>query len=476
MHQFRRWNDGGLYGTADRCIRDASQGILPASMTLRRAPTLWFAIFACVASAAQAFTVAREEWETKTPIVYFVPSYVGWEPSSNVSINLTNQKPARNTWFVIANGEHIMSWTREFVQRPLEDLVVDAAGSLSTHWRTPFVDRLIVNFTLNADARAQYLFMVWNLDREEIKLSGTVSVVNPDGNQLQVEKYYEPEVCRCFGFLFIWTTLGYGGYLLARRSPEERTAMHLLFMFVLFLKGVWLLSRSSWTADLRKTGDEDFWSGAAIGLVGKVQEIAELMMFLLTAIGWKFARPFITELEVRFAVATCAMSFYLCVMEVAFYKFPLTVRGYMHSRQILHSLCYFVVLVAINCNIQVIQVELINTPASVEAAQTYKKWNAYKTLRGIFMAFLVSPIIEIYIQKAAIVPWDRYWLLVGIILLRTWIVYMWLLVTFSELPNPTPLKLADLFRHAPESDEEDIGLEREMPGINVPVPTPVPDP
>merc|ERR1740138_396356 len=124
-------------------------------------------------------------------------------------------------------------------------------------------------------------------------------------------------------------------------------------------------------------------------LLDKVQTILELMMFLLISLGWKFLRPSLNVTEVRFAVGISVISFYLGVFEVAC-KTNQTCSGYKLSRYILHSLCYLVVIVAMNFNLQMVLHQISDAPANLEAGKLYQKRLAYLVFRWIFLIFILA--------------------------------------------------------------------------------------
>merc|ERR1719359_2319861 len=126
-----------------------------------------------------------------------------------------------------------------------------------------------------------------------------------------------------------------------------------------------------------RTGKHTLLSSYCWQLLDKVQTILELMMFLLISLGWKFLRSTLNVTEVRFAVGICVISFYLGVFEVAC-KTNSTCSGYQLSRYILHSLCYLVVIVAMNFNLNMISTQLSESPASPESGKLYRKHHAYK--------------------------------------------------------------------------------------------------
>lgn len=233
--------------------------------------------------------------------------------------------------------------------------------------------------------------------------------------------------------------------------------MHFVIAAVLLLKGCVLIL---WWLDclqVSRTGSNSTLGQVGWQLLEKVQTILELMMFLLIALGWKFLRPTLNLTEVRFALGISVISFYLGVFEVACTT-QSTCSGYQLSRYILHSLCYLVVIVAMNFNLQMVYAQIGEAPASLESGKNYRKHQAYKVFRWIFLAFIIAPTVELFL-KVTVMPWDALWLYVLVQQLRTWAIYMSIILAFASLPHPSPLRVFELTRNAGGSDEEEGGAE-----------------
>jgi len=227
---------------------------------------------------------------------------------------------------------------------------------------------------------------------------------------------------------------------------------HLVMSTVLLLKGIVLLL---WWCDcmqVSQTGSSTMIAKIGWQLLDKVQTILELMMFLLIALGWKFLRGTLNITEVRFAVAISAISFYLGVFEVACTTVS-TCSGYQLSRYILHSLCYLVIIVAMNFNKQMIYAQITDAPASLESGKLYRKHQAYELFRWIFLMFIIAPTVELFL-KVTVMPWDAVWLYILIQQLRTWTIYMCVAITFR--PDPLPLRVFELTRDAGSDEEAEV--------------------
>lgn len=62
---------------------------------------------------------------------------------------------------------------------------------------------------------------------------------------------------------------------------------------------------------------------------------------------------------------------------------PSTCSGYQLSRYILHALCYLVVIVAMNFNLQKLLSAIHDASASMESGKLYRKLQAYHIFRWV---------------------------------------------------------------------------------------------
>merc|ERR1712232_585403 len=176
------------------------------------------------------------------------------------------------------------------------------------------------------------------------------------------------------------------------------------------------------------------------------------MMFLLIALGWKLLRSRLSMTEVRFAVGISVLSFYLGVFEVACTT-QTTCNGYELSRSILHSLCYLVVIVAMNFNLQTISARLLDSPASPETGKLYRNHLGYRVFRWIFLAFIVAPTIELFL-KVGVLPWDAEWVFELLTELRYAAVYLCLILAFR--PERRALRVFEMTREVFSDDDAEV--------------------
>jgi len=382
----------------------------------------------------------------------FLAADIGLDPGAVVSLELHNDRPANNTYVMVLTHSQWVAWGEWFQTPPLPTNPDSKRwhSYLVSYWRAELDKNLTATFHIVAPSKDRYFVGVLNVQHKEIQLRGKLSLVNPGGEQLPLQQQGVPGVLLWSSALF-FVSCALFGLLLACASRRGRTAMHAVMSAVLFLKGVVLLL---WWCDwmqVSRTGTNTTIGSVGWQLLDKVQTILELMMFLLIALGWKFLRSTLNITEVRFAVGISVISFYLGVFEVACTT-QSTCSGYTLSRYILHSLCYLVVIVAMNFNLQNIHAQIADAPASLESGKLYRKHQAYKVFRWIFLVFIIAPTVELFL-KVTVMPWDASWLFVLVQQLRTWAIYACVVVAFR--PDPLPLRVFELTRDGGSDEEAD---------------------
>jgi len=426
------------------------------SLTPAQSPRHWIgghglgraAWIACLVSSVPGVTAISEQIsQPPGKLLWTFLAYdIGLKPQAAVTIDLQNKQPANNTHIMVLTHAQWVAWNS------VQPRMLPKANSyLVSYWRTAINNSVHASFKINAPEKNRYHVGVLNVHHKTMELKGELSLVNPGGEQLSLQEQGVPGVLLRVSALF-FASCGLFSVLLLSASRRGRTAMHLVMSTVLLLKGIVLLL---WWCDcmqVSQTGSSTMIAKIGWQLLDKVQSILELMMFLLIALGWKFLRGTLNITEVRFAVAISAISFYLGVFEVACTTVS-TCSGYQLSRYILHSLCYLVIIVAMNFNKQMIYAQITDAPASLESGKLYRKHQAYELFRWIFLMFIIAPTVELFL-KVTVMPWDAVWLYVLIQQLRTWTIYMCVAITFR--PDPSPLRVFELTRDAGSDEEAEV--------------------
>jgi len=376
----------------------------------------------------------------------------GLAPLADIEVDLTNDLPANNTYVMMLTHAQWIAWN-DLDPFTLLTPAGQPSGVLNSHlisyWRRDFFSSATGRFKVEAPRKDRYHLGILNAQKHSMRLTGTLSLVNPGGQQLPLQQVRVPEVLLLTSTIFLLSGACYGVLMLTTwRKP---TAMHLVILAAVNLKGLVLLLQWADRSQVARTGSNSVLSDISWQLLDKVQTIVELMMFLLIALGWKFLRATLNITEIRVAVGISVVSFYLGVFEVAC-NTASTCNGYQLSRYILHSLCYLVVIVAMNFNLQMVHAQIADAPASLEAGKLYRKRRSYHIFRWIFLAFIIAPTVELFLT-VSVLPWDAVWVTLLLQQARTWVIYTCVTVAFR--PDPPPLRVFELTVRTGDSDDEE---------------------
>lgn len=419
--------------------RAGGRGAIPRPW---RAGRLALLVAAVLPRGVQA--ISKPISETTNVLWVWIAANIGLDPASTITIDLYNDRPANDTYVMVLTYEQRSVW--QSLRSDPGDTGPTFDGYLVSYWRGVLTDQLHARLPVRASGKDRYNIGILNPHRSPLQLRGEVSLIGPNGEELPLQSQSLPGVLLATATLFLGTIAACAVLVAITR---RRTPIHAVMGSTVALKGVVLLL---WWFDcwqMARTGLDSAVSSIGWQLLDKVQTIMELMMFLLIALGWKIIRGSLQVTEVRFAVGLSIISFYLGVFEVACTT-QSTCSGYQLSRYILHSLCYLVVIVAMNFNLQMLYAQLVDAPASLESSKLYRKYQAYRVFRWIFLAFIIAPTVELFL-KVSVIPWDATWLFVLIQQLRTWAIYVCVLGAFR--PEPPPLRVFELTRDAGSDDE-----------------------
>eukprot|EP00929_Paragymnodinium_shiwhaense_P070495 TRINITY_DN35698_c0_g2_i2.p1 TRINITY_DN35698_c0_g2~~TRINITY_DN35698_c0_g2_i2.p1 ORF type:complete len:326 (-),score=72.90 TRINITY_DN35698_c0_g2_i2:149-1126(-) len=320
---------------------------------------------------------------------------------------------------------------------------------LACAWRGDLGDHLKATFLVQAPTKDRYYIGILNARESTLKVRGRLGILNPGGEQLPLAEVGMSTV-------FLWTGAAFcGSAALIALSlitvwRQFLNCMHCLMVGVIAVKGCCLLLQWLDKLQIESSGVENDVTSTSWQLVDKAQNVMELIMFLLIALGWTFLGNRLDATMVRFATGVVIISMLLGVCEVTC-DTATSCSGYQLSRYILHSLCCLVVIVAMNFNLQKIQTMLLEAPASREVGKTYIKLVAYRAFRWVFLAFIAAPTVELFI-KVSVLPWDAGWFYVLLTQIRTFAIYACICYYFR--PNARALRVFDVTHDAVDSDDD----------------------
>lgn len=386
---------------------------------------------------AQAEQV-QVNFQMSNNIASWLVSDYGLEVGGSITMELTNSQPANDTYVLILTRGQLLEWRDAddnlVILTPLNDKAPRPLNSfLVSAWRSNLRDHLQGTFRAEeaTGGRNRYNVVIMSATKSPLHIRGKLTLENPNGQQLSIQDVYVPKTLVVAANIYLMTAV-FTALGLITRPRSGRNALHCLALTVIFLRGVSLLLRWLDYRIIATTGVESSAVDITWKLLSKVQNILELMAFLLISLGWKVLRSSLDVSEIRFAVAVSIISFYLGVFQVACTT-QATCSGYQLSRYILHSLCFLVVIVAMNFNLQKLASAISEAPATVESGKLYRKLSAYYIFRWVFLGFIIAPTVELFL-KVTVVPWDAQWLYIAIQELRTWVIYALLIYAFRMTP------------------------------------------
>lgn len=394
---------------------------------------------------SQAFSATFHLSDRSAPWT-FLATGIGLEPGATIGMNFYGEEHANSTYIMVLTHAQLVAW------RSMEGGAHGLNSYVVCFWREPLRGHVHTSFQVRAPEKDRYYVGVFNALQSPLYAHGTLSFVNPGGQELMLQERHVPSVLLWMSLLFLMGGSIFAGVVAFSR--RGRHAAHVLIVTVLVTKSAVLLARSFHYVRISRNGSDSTFGNVVWQLLDKAQTIAELMMLFLIALGWKFLRNTLSVAEKRFALGLSVLSFYLGFFEVVCSS-AASCSGYQLSRYILHSLCYLVVIVAMNFNLQMISLQITESPASPDAGKLYSKRYSYTFFRWIILAFIIAPTIELFFE-VAVVPWDAAWVCILLKQLRCLAIYGCICAAFR--PDPPSPRLFDLTRGAGDDDDYEVGV------------------
>lgn len=400
-------------------------------------------------------------WLDVHDVFFFLVYDYGLAPGARVQIDLESELVLDSTYLMMLTRGQWNQWRRQdppslpgpgggmFGLNPVD-------GFLVSYWRRDISNRTVASFQIDAHENERYYIGVFNTRMQEIRLRGTVRLVNPGGQELPIEFVFLPAALIAAAMLFLVSGAVLLAALLVGPWRRGRTAVHFVICAVVLMKSIKLFLEWRNRCRVSQEGEDTTFGELSWQLLDKAQDTLELIMFLLVALGWKVIRQHLNVSEVRFAIAASVLSLYLGVCEVACTT-DTACSGYKLGRYTLHTICFLVVIVGMNFNMQILHAQLSDGPATLEVGSMYKRFQAYSNFRWAFLAFIGAPTVELFLRVSAM-PWDAFWVYDLMKNVRTWAIYLAVVLMFRP---GRPLRVIELVSGADRDDssesEEDVG-------------------
>ena len=270
-----------------------------------------------------------------------------------------------------------------------------------------------VKFDVDINLFDRFVVGIWVPNKGPLTYgSMTVDWIQSNGNFLQYQytqlgdglvTLLSVSAAFAFGYLFWYILLGY----------KHTTKLHVFYVCVF----VYILAfLTSWIEGIYiegVTGDRDGWRTKWVpSLYEKGFDILEVLVYLLTALGWQSMRESLTFNEIQLITSGGLLSLCLGILEINCDGDEIQCGGYTSTRMIIHMFGYLSAIVAFNYHLAYLNASV--NEGSIANAQTgflYIKMKSFWWFRIIFFGFIIQPTIAVMI-RADILGWEDEWLFV----------------------------------------------------------------
>jgi len=352
---------------------------------------------------------------------------VGLAPGAVLSVNIKNALPSNGTVLVVLSHHQWHDWLRnQLTPLPVGTLGPDNrsfSSYLISNWRQPLVSRLEKKYTIRATKPDRYYVGILNVHQEVMLIGGTISYVNPGGQQLPLQLAHFPDI--------LWvSSIAFGALMMAAALllslRRDATMPHAFLCGCVWLKSVELALKWKFYFILSHEGVAPLWRRQLWEFVSKLHEVFQIGLLLVTALGWRMLRPRLTSVEIRFATLAVGLALLLAALQVGSEQTgsdvgPVSFRLLFY---IVKVMCYLVIIFAMNFNLQVINVHLAESPVTAAVAVFYRKQEAFMILRRVFLAIVFRPSVLLWLQLSVLNEAGTEWLATTIDQVWHWLIYV----------------------------------------------------
>lgn len=237
-------------------------------------------------------------------------------------------------------------------------------------------------------------------------------------------------------FVVLYVTWIYKFFKLSSR-------LHLIYVLVLLFTCGFLFA---WVNSLdieMATGDRTSLQSKWIpSLMEKGFDMLEVVVYLITALGWQTMRGSFTRNEIQMIVVGGFLSLVLGVFEVACGDDQTECGGYTSARMVIHMFGFLTAIVGFNYHITYLAMHIReSTIASTETGKMYNKLFQFSAFRFIFLLYIIQPTVAVVI-RADVIDWFDDW----IFLTFFWVTKIALICGTAVVfrPKSSKMQLVDL--------------------------------
>ncbi|CAJ1342132.1 unnamed protein product [Effrenium voratum] len=182
------------------------------------------------------------DFQMENHFVFFLEMDYGLDVGATITVDLVNRKPANDTYVMILSHGQWLAWREtELVTLKSDPEQPESRSPLNAYlvscWRGLLTDKLQGTFQVEEQTggRNRYTVILVSALKSPVEVKGSLSLVNPGGQELSLQDRDVPKALMCLGILFIVSTLALLP-LVVRKG-----ALQALLVVVLALRGVVLM-------------------------------------------------------------------------------------------------------------------------------------------------------------------------------------------------------------------------------------------
>lgn len=359
------------------------------------------------------------EWLIFSNSATYVSSPIGFGPGGgllkvNLSLNQFDNNPASSVLSVLSESQ-LQGW-----QNTIDDFRQAQPNVLvSTHFAS-FEKELNISLPLT-NAAAERFFLVLTFpnskpdDVDVLAPSGRMNVdwEQNDGSFIQYQFVPLANAMQILRNLVLVFTALYGIHLIG--NFRTVSGLHYFYVFVLCFASLFL---QVWIRAIQaesSTGQRLTWeTRISPSLMEKIFDALEVLVYLLSALGWKTLRSSLSVNEIKTIGAVSVLSLALGGAEVACGDDEAQCGSYTSARMLLHMFGFLTAIIAFTSHVVFLSAHLGESSiASPETGVMYVKLSQFRWFRLIFIVFIVQPTVAVMI-RADILDWFDDWLFLTI--------------------------------------------------------------
>jgi hypothetical protein len=319
-------------------------------------------------------------------------------------------------------SESITSWqpqpttvTDEDDGEPLpEDVLIDGSSMVS-YYHSLFLDKMDFNISITGPVAERFsIVILFPTETPSSKIFGTLRMDWKNGGTVKLPfllyqyRFLDSAILVMLQLFAIFLGFYIVFFLAIRKSAT--TKLHWFYVLCFAVTAGYLLSWYQGILLEGTSGDRSsFWSKWLPSIYQKLFDILELLMYLLTSLGWQSLRPQLSVNEIQMISIGVAVSMVLGFMEIECGEDSIECSGITSARMIVHMFGYLTIIVAFNYNLAVLREMLSQSSiASYDTGRLYKHYRNFYLFRNVFFAFIVQPTVAV-VLRTDIIDWQDDW-------------------------------------------------------------------